>query len=109
MPTACIYSHNSAVTNRKSSTSVKPILLAHRFWHAGLMTLTAAKAFGATKIVVTDVNSHNLALAEKMGATKTYLPSKTASPQEVADKLKEMLVPVGPQIVFDCVGFESTV
>ncbi|KAL3131368.1 hypothetical protein ABBQ38_007683 [Trebouxia sp. C0009 RCD-2024] len=75
----------------------------------GLMTLTAAKAFGATKIVVTDINSHNLALAEKMGATKTYLPSKTASPQEVADKLKEMLVPVGPQIVFDCVGFESTV
>lgn len=73
------------------------------------MTLTAAKAFGATKIVVTDVNSHNLALAVKMGATKTYLPSKTASPQQIADKLQEMLVPVGPQIVLDCVGVESTV
>lgn len=71
--------------------------------------LTAAKAFGATKIVVTDVNSHNLALAEKMGATKTYLQSKPATPQDVANKLKDMLGPIGPQIVFDCVGLESTV
>lgn len=73
------------------------------------MVLTAAKAFGATKIVVTDVNSHNLALADKMGATRTHLPPKAASPLETADKLKEMLSPVGPQIVFDCVGLESTV
>lgn len=73
------------------------------------MVLTAAKAFGSTKIVVTDVNSHNLALADQMGATKTYLQQQPATPQEVANKLKEMLGPVGPQIVFDCVGLESTV
>lgn len=73
------------------------------------MVLTAARAFGATKIVVTDVTDHNLALAKKMGATQTYLHAKTASPQEIASKLKELLGPVGPQIVFDCVGFDSTV
>ncbi len=29
--------------------------------------------------------------------------------QEIADYLKKMLSPYGPEIVIDCVGFESTV
>ena len=73
------------------------------------MTLIAARAFGATKIMMTDISTHNLALADKMGATKTYCHSKAASPQDIASKLKDMLGPSVPEIVFDCVGMESTI
>ena len=73
------------------------------------MTLVSAKAFGATKVTMTDINAHNLALAKKMGATQTYCHAKTAKPTDIADKLKQMFGPKLPEIIFDCVGMESTV
>ena len=76
---------------------------------AGLMTLAAAKSFGATSLTITDISPQNIALAKKMGATNAYCHSRTATPQEIADYLKKMLLPYGPEIVIDCVGFESTV
>jgi len=75
----------------------------------GLMTLAAAKSFGATSLTITDISPQNIALAKKMGATNAYCHSRTATPQEIADYLKKMLLPYGPEIVIDCVGFESTV
>jgi L-iditol 2-dehydrogenase len=37
----------------------------------GLLTVQAARAFGATGMTITDVNPHRLALAERTGATAT--------------------------------------
>ena len=66
----------------------------------GLLTLIAAKAFGATRLMSTDVNPTNLARAEKMGA-KTYCHSSTASPADIAKELKGIMAPNGPEIVID--------
>lgn len=73
------------------------------------MTLLSAQAFGATKITVTNISAHNLSLAETMGATHTYCHPKTAAPKDIADHLKQVLSPHLPQVIFDCVGMESTV
>ena len=73
------------------------------------MTAVSARAFGATKVTVTDISAHNLGLAEKMGATKTYCHAKTASPQDIASALKSILHPNIPEVIFDCVGMESTI
>lgn len=73
------------------------------------MTLAAAKSFGATSLAITDISPQNIALAKTMGATEAYCHPRTATPQEIADHLKKMLSPFGPEIVIDCVGFESTV
>jgi L-iditol 2-dehydrogenase len=75
----------------------------------GLMTLGAALAFGATNVTITDISPQNLDLAKQMGATNTYNHSRTAKPEEIADYLKKLLHPFGPEIIIDCVGFESTV
>jgi L-iditol 2-dehydrogenase len=44
----------------------------------GLLSLQAARAFGATEVTVTDVNPHRLALAERTGATRTIDVTETA-------------------------------
>ena len=76
---------------------------------AGLMTLAAALSFGATSVTITDINPDNIKLAQKMGATNTHCHPRTATPPEIAEYLKKLLSPIGPEIVIDCVGFESTV
>lgn len=75
---------------------------------AGLMSLLAAKASGATRILVNDINPANLAIAQSLGAYKTYCHARTASPESIAKELKHMTGPYGPDILIDCVGFEST-
>lgn len=75
---------------------------------AGLMTLLAAKASGATRILITDISPANLAIAQSLGAYKTYCHARTASPESIAKDLKLMMGPHGPDIFIDCVGFEST-
>ena len=86
------------------STEAKPPHLP-----AGLMTLAAALSFGATSVTITDINPDNIKLAQKMGATNTHCHPRTATPPEIAEYLKKLLSPIGPEIVIDCVGFESTV
>ena len=76
---------------------------------AGLMPLAAALSFGATSVTITDLNPDNIKLAQKMGATNTHCHPRTATPPEIAEYLKKLLSPIGPEIVIDCVGFESTV
>ena len=73
------------------------------------MTLAAALSFGATSVTITDINPDNIKLAQRMGATNTHCHPRTATPPEIAEYLKKLLSPIGPEIVIDCVGFESTV
>ena len=43
----------------------------------GLLSLQAARAFGATEVTITDVNPHLLALAERTGATRALNVAET--------------------------------
>ena len=72
------------------------------------MTILAAKAFGASRVAVTDMVDANLALAASMGATHTLQVDPMAPPEEAAASLKAAFGGEGPDIVIDCAGFEST-
>ncbi|KAK9807644.1 hypothetical protein WJX72_005195 [[Myrmecia] bisecta] len=74
----------------------------------GLVALLAAKAFGADSIAITDVKQDNLRLATRLGASMALCHPTNASPRDIAASLKAALPPDGPEIVIDCVGFEST-
>jgi L-iditol 2-dehydrogenase len=43
----------------------------------GLLAMQTARAFGATDVTVTDVNTHRLAMAERTGATRTINVAET--------------------------------
>lgn len=53
----------------------------------GCMAAAVCRHVGARNVVVTDINPHRLALAEKMGATRAIDVTKT-SPREVMPSLK---------------------
>jgi L-iditol 2-dehydrogenase len=55
---------------QKASVSAGDRVLVTGAGPIGLLTVQTARAFGATEITVTDVNSHRLALAERTGATR---------------------------------------
>jgi L-iditol 2-dehydrogenase len=60
----------------------------------GLVSVQAARAFGATEVVVSDVNPERLALARELGATDV-VDARTAS---VTD------LPRRPQVLLECSG-----
>ena len=75
---------------------------------AGLNALLAARAFGATKVAITDVRTDNLPLAEKMGAKYALHTPISMSNAEAAALLKSCMPPDGPDCIIDCAGYEST-
>jgi L-iditol 2-dehydrogenase len=74
----------------------------------GLVSIMAAKAFGAGKVAVVDMNEANLEVARQMGADIGILSGRTESPVAVGDRIKSVLGPDGPSVVIDCAGFEAT-
>lgn len=68
----------------------------------------AAKAFGATKIAITDVRDDNLALARSYGAKHALLTPPSMSNEEAATLLKGLFPTEGPDCVIDCAGYSST-
>ncbi|CAK0770516.1 hypothetical protein CVIRNUC_003775 [Coccomyxa viridis] len=75
----------------------------------GLNALVAAQAFGATKIVITDVREDNLPLAERLGAKFPLLTPPSMKIEEAADLITKLLPPDGPDCVIDCAGYQSTI
>lgn len=88
----------------------------------GLVTLLAAKAFGADAVVITDLRQRNLDLARKLGADAVVAVSSEDSAEDTATKLKGFLnhdpldaadspssSAIGFDVVIDCAGFEATV
>ena len=81
-------------------------------WHcvlAGLNALVAAQAFGATKIVITDVREDNLPLARRLGAKFPLLTPPGMKNEEAAGLITSLLPPDGPDCVIDCAGYQSTI
>ncbi|WP_033125623.1 NAD(P)-dependent alcohol dehydrogenase [Eubacterium sp. ER2] len=70
----------------------------------GLVTLLAAKARGASKVVVVDLHEKRLEFARNMGADHTV----NASKNDVLGCVKELL-PEGPDVVFETAGSAETI
>lgn len=74
----------------------------------GLVTLASARAFGAPKIVVVDVDKHRLSVAKDLGADEIVQVSTKIEDvaEDVAVIVKAMAGRV--DVTFDCAGFEKT-
>lgn len=73
----------------------------------GLLCLLTAKAFGAEKIVATDINPMRLCQAKKAGADITYLVDDTTDHMHQAREIQH-LMGHPPHITFECTGAESS-
>ncbi|KAK7315389.1 hypothetical protein VNO77_33935 [Canavalia gladiata] len=74
----------------------------------GLVSILAARAFGAPRIVITDVDNHRLSVAKSLGADDIVKVSTNIQnvSQEVMQIRKAM--GAGVDVSFDCVGFDKT-
>ena len=72
------------------------------------MVLAAAKAFSASKVAITDIRPDNLPVATQLGAQYALDQSGATSSNDTVEALKAVFAE-GPDIVIDCVGFESTI
>lgn len=70
----------------------------------GLVTLLAAKAYGATTVIVADILDKRLASAEKMGAVTI-----NSMKEDVVQKVMEITGGRGADVVIDCCGISATV
>jgi len=71
----------------------------------GLLILQAARAAGCSRILVTDVDSTRLRLAEESGADETILASGT----EMVDRVLQLTNGRGVDVVLEAVGRDETV
>ncbi|KAK1409169.1 hypothetical protein QVD17_35694 [Tagetes erecta] len=75
----------------------------------GLVTMLAARAFGAPKVIIADVDCHRLSIAKDLGADGTIQVSTNI--QDVDEeilKIHKVMGDQGVDISFDCVGFDKT-
>ena len=70
----------------------------------GLVTLLVAKAFGATDIVVTDMSSERLTVAQQLGATATVNVTGHNTEQSAA-AIAAALGHRRPTVTADCCGY----
>ncbi len=70
----------------------------------GLITLICAKAYGATRVVLTDINEQRLQLARELGADETILVSKGQTEAELVKKVKAAFGGELPNKTFECSG-----
>lgn len=72
----------------------------------GLLTMLVAKAYGASYVVIADINEARLDLAKKLGANLTILLERGDDPLKIGERIKNGAS--GPvDISFECTGTES--
>ncbi|XP_016421350.1 sorbitol dehydrogenase-like [Sinocyclocheilus rhinocerous] len=74
----------------------------------GLVSLLAAKAMGASQVIISDLYSDRLAKAKEMGADFLLHVKKEDEPKEMAKKVEGMLGCM-PQISIECTGVQSSI
>uniref|UniRef100_A0A0D6QXQ6 Enoyl reductase (ER) domain-containing protein n=1 Tax=Araucaria cunninghamii TaxID=56994 RepID=A0A0D6QXQ6_ARACU len=74
----------------------------------GLITMLSARAFGAPRIVIADVNEERLTMAKKLGADDYMLVSTHT--QDIEGEVIRIQKAMGKDIdiTFDCAGFSKT-
>lgn len=70
----------------------------------GIYTLMAAKAYGATKVVLTDINEDRLKLAREVGADETILVTKEQSEEQLVEHIRTLFDGDLPNISIECSG-----
>lgn len=77
----------------------------------GLVSLLAARAAGASPLVITDLSESRLEFARKICPhVETVLVRREDSPKELADKIKKAAgLPGGLELAVECTGVESSV
>nr|XP_027081823.1 sorbitol dehydrogenase-like [Coffea arabica] len=75
----------------------------------GLVSLLAARAFGAPRIVVVDVDRNRLSVAKEVGAFATVqVSTKTEDIEKEVEQIQKAVGGVGIDVTLDCVGFSKT-
>ncbi len=74
----------------------------------GLSILQIAKSFGAARVMITDVCSPILEVAEKLGADKT-IDVSSARGADLVPMVREHLGERGAEVVFNTVGTDETI
>ncbi|XP_043718313.1 sorbitol dehydrogenase [Telopea speciosissima] len=74
----------------------------------GLVTMLAARAFGAPRIVIVDVDDNRLSVAKKLGADEIVKVSINI--QDTAEEVVQInkAMGTGVDVTFDCAGFNKT-
>jgi L-iditol 2-dehydrogenase len=74
----------------------------------GLVTMLSARAFGAPRIVIADVDEHRLSVAKSLGADATVKVS--TSTDDLAEEIELIQAAMGGDIdvSLDCAGFSKT-
>ncbi|WP_183732743.1 MULTISPECIES: zinc-dependent alcohol dehydrogenase family protein [unclassified Rhizobium] len=100
-PLACCL-HGVDLANIKTGTSV--IVLGGGV--IGLLTIQLARLAGATRILLVTRNAEKRVLAESLGATATFDPSRADVVSGITGA--DGLLPGGTDIVFECAGVPET-
>ncbi|XP_057508940.1 L-idonate 5-dehydrogenase-like [Actinidia eriantha] len=74
----------------------------------GLVTMLAARAFGAPKIIIADIDDRRLSFAKDLGADEIIQVSTNI--QDVGEEVVKIQNAMGANVdvSFDCVGFDKT-
>ncbi|KAI5346986.1 hypothetical protein PRUPE_2G288800 [Prunus persica] len=74
----------------------------------GLVSVLSARAFGAARIVIVDVDDERLSIAKSLGADDAVKVS--TNPQDLEDEVSKISKAMkgGVDVSFDCVGFNKT-
>ncbi|XP_062510275.1 sorbitol dehydrogenase-like [Corticium candelabrum] len=74
----------------------------------GLVNLLTAKSYGASKVVITDLDSNRLQKAKEMGADCCIQVSRDMTAKDIAVKVKEYLGDLATQTI-ECTGAEPSI
>ncbi|KDP22338.1 hypothetical protein JCGZ_26169 [Jatropha curcas] len=74
----------------------------------GLVTMLAARAFGAPRIMIVDVDDRRLSIAKNLGADGILQVSTNI--EDVSEEITKIqnIMGSGIDVTFDCVGYEKT-
>lgn len=91
---------------RRAQVSVGHTILITGAGPIGLLCMLTAKAYGARKVCITDINPGRLDHARRIGADHTYHVKRDVDPKDMAVEI-EKLIGDKPDITLECTGVES--
>jgi len=92
---------------KRSQVSIGKDVLITGAGPIGLFNIMVARAYGANKIVVTDINAERLKIAKEIGVDSTILVEKEHTTEQLVQKVKEALGRQ-PDITIECSGAPSS-
>lgn len=74
----------------------------------GLLCMLTAKAFGARRVVMTDINTTRLSQAKRAGADATYLVDPASDYIHQTREIENLFGGNSPHVTLECTGVESS-